>query len=398
MFTKVPIQHTLDYIEHKLKSTDEWKTTTKLDADEFMDLLKICVKNTYFTWRKTCFKQTEGSPMGSPISPIFCELFMQNLEEQVVKNNINIKFWKRYVDDTFSIIHARKAQQILKALNDFHPNVTFTMEMEENDRLSFLDVTVYRKDNGSLGYKVFRKPTHTNQYLNFASFHHKSQKIAVIDSLVTKALKLSDEDNLDDELKFITHILQGNHYPTTTINSRIDFLKNKAALPQTPKDDKWIALPYTGGLCKRLSRLLRNQLNTNIGYYPGQKLSTILYNFKDKKEKINCGIYQLKCKQCNSQYIGESERDIGIRLMEHEAHTRNNNVKLSAVALHMSQNPGHEIDKDSFGLLERETRYFPRKFKEALYIKKATSTMNSNDGRKINSIWTPTLLPLVKAP
>ncbi len=97
-------------------------------------------------------------------------------------------------------------------------------------------------------------------------------------------------------------------------------------------------------------------------------------------------------------YIRESERDIEIRLKEHKAHIQNNRTNLSAVALHMSLNPGHEIDKASFGLLERETRFFPRRFKEALYIRKAKNAMNSNGGRKINSIWTPTLLPLINIP
>lgn len=144
--------------------------------------------------------------------------------------------------------------------------------------------------------------------------------------------------------------------------------------------------------------MLRNRLDVNIGYYTGTKLSRFLYNFKDKKEKINCGIYKIKCQKCPQIYIGESERDIKVRLEEHEAHIRNNRTNLSAVAQHMADNPGHEIDKASFELVERETRYFHRKIKESLYIKKTQHCMNIKDGKKVNSIWIPTILPLMKTP
>ncbi len=227
------------------------------------------------------------------------------------------------------------------------------------------------------------------------------QNTNVIDTLVTRALKLSDDDNINDELEYVTEILKGNNYPINTIKSRIEYLQSKMYAPQPYKDKekKWIPLPYTGSICKRLSRLLRNKMNTNIGYYAGRKLSTLLYNFKDKRTPINCGIYELKCKPpCSMPYVGESERDIETRLKEHDSHTRHNRVQLSAIAKHMADNPGHELDKSSLRLLERETRYFARKFKEALFIKKANITMNANEGKKINPIWEPTLLPLIKFP
>ncbi|OXA56044.1 hypothetical protein Fcan01_09800 [Folsomia candida] len=399
MFTKVPIQETLNFIEHRLRTTNEWKKTTKLEVEDLMDLLKICAENTYFTWRGGLFKQTEGSPMGSPISAIFAELFMEFLEESLIKHNSDIKFWRRFVDDTFSIIKSRKAKQILKKLNNFHPNIKFTMEQEINNSLPFLDVLIHKKEDGTLTHKIYRKPTHTNQYLHFESYHHPSQKIAVIDTLTTRALRLCDTESVKDELNFVENILKQNHYPIKTVKGRIEQLKQRT--PQNRHNqqlEKWIALPYTGSMSKRLSKLLRNNVQVNIGYYTGTKLSSLLYNFKDKREKVNSGIYKIKCKQCPQVYIGESERNINKRLEEHESHIRNNRTNLSAVAQHMADNPGHEIDKASFGLLERETRYFHRKIKESLYIKKFPHTMNNRDGKKVNPIWIPTILPLMKIP
>jgi hypothetical protein len=38
--------------------------------------------------------------------------------------------------------------------------------MEEDSHLPFLNTDIYRRMDGSLGHKVYRKPTHTNLYMN----------------------------------------------------------------------------------------------------------------------------------------------------------------------------------------------------------------------------------------
>jgi hypothetical protein len=38
--------------------------------------------------------------------------------------------------------------------------------MEENNHLPFLDIDIYKRPDGTLGHIVYRKPTHTNLYLN----------------------------------------------------------------------------------------------------------------------------------------------------------------------------------------------------------------------------------------
>jgi hypothetical protein len=46
------------------------------------------------------------------------------------------------------------------------------METESEDHFPFLDLDIYRGPDGSLGHKVYRKPIHTNLYLNAKSHHH----------------------------------------------------------------------------------------------------------------------------------------------------------------------------------------------------------------------------------
>jgi retron-type reverse transcriptase len=103
LFTKVPKKETLEYIKQRLTDFDDLDNWTKLNTDEIMELLNICICSTYFKFNDNFFKQLEGTAMGSPISPIFAELFLQKLENNLIKNNRNIIVWRRYVDDVSTL-------------------------------------------------------------------------------------------------------------------------------------------------------------------------------------------------------------------------------------------------------------------------------------------------------
>ena len=44
-------------------------------------------------------------------------------------------------------------------------SIRFTMETEKDNKLAFLDTAVLREPDGRLTTSVYRKPTHTDQYL-----------------------------------------------------------------------------------------------------------------------------------------------------------------------------------------------------------------------------------------
>lgn len=70
--------------------------------------------------------------------------------------------FKHYIDETFVVwAHAKgKLEQLfLVFLNSIHPNIEFPMEVEPHGMLPFLNVLIYRKDDGSGGHRVYTKPT-----------------------------------------------------------------------------------------------------------------------------------------------------------------------------------------------------------------------------------------------
>ena len=74
-------------------------------------------------------------------------------------------------------------------LNSIDPMISFTMEKENNQQISFLDTIVSIK-NSFIVIDVFRKPTHTDRYLDFNSHHEKKQKISTASTLLNGACNL----------------------------------------------------------------------------------------------------------------------------------------------------------------------------------------------------------------
>lgn len=77
-------------------------------------------------------------------------------------------------------------------LNQFHPTIKFTSEMSRCS-IDFLDVTVFRKPDNSIGTKLFVKPTNTGQYLNAHSFH-QIESIAYSQALRMRLICSEKED------------------------------------------------------------------------------------------------------------------------------------------------------------------------------------------------------------
>jgi len=93
--------------------------------------------------------------MGSPVSVVIANLYMQIFEEQVIESApCKPKIWKRYVDDTFTILNRDRVDVSLQHLNSQQPSIRFTMEIGNNSKITFLNTSVYREPDGRLTISV----------------------------------------------------------------------------------------------------------------------------------------------------------------------------------------------------------------------------------------------------
>ena len=122
-----------------------------------MDLLNLFLTSTYFQYNGKHYKKLQGTAMGSPVSVVVAEIVTQNIEEQAVATYTRtVPLWLRYVDDTFAAVHKDGIDDSHEPLNRQNTDIQFTKEIEENDKIPFLDCLVTR-DNNKLKLDNLRK-------------------------------------------------------------------------------------------------------------------------------------------------------------------------------------------------------------------------------------------------
>ncbi|XP_072048871.1 uncharacterized protein [Amphiura filiformis] len=287
------------------------------------------------------------------------------------------KFWGRFVDDTLVIIDKNLIDEFTEHINNQHHAIKFTLDKESEGCLPMLDVSVSRDDVGNLSFKVYRKPTHTDQYLGFASNHPLQNKLGVIRTLCDRANSIvTKEEERTQELDKVRRSLAICGYEDW---SWVTARKKREPKPQSKNQSSQpkgsVSIPYIPGLSESIQRLLRsNGIITHIK--PTNTIRSVLVNTKDKTDKLDkCGVvYHIPCGDCTSSYIGESARSLRTRLVEH------GKTPSSPVNEHVSGS-AHSIDWEGVKILDREENWFRRGVKEAIQIKRNESDLNRDKGR-----------------
>ena len=84
LFTSVPIDPALKIIKDLLVKDPTLQDRTVIGIDDIILLLEFCLKNTYFSFQDQFFEQVEGVAIGSPVSPIVANLYMEYLEQKAL--------------------------------------------------------------------------------------------------------------------------------------------------------------------------------------------------------------------------------------------------------------------------------------------------------------------------
>ena len=107
-------------------------------------MLKFCLENTYFFFQGKYYKQVHGTAMGSQISPIVANLFMEEFESKAISTITNPpRLWLRYVDDKGVIQQVEYSQQFVHHINSIDYHIQFTKEIpSSHGSIQFLDTLV----------------------------------------------------------------------------------------------------------------------------------------------------------------------------------------------------------------------------------------------------------------
>ena len=84
LFTSVPIDPALNIIKNLLEEDDTLSNITVLSVQNIIELLGFCLHNTYVSFQNKFYEQVKGVAMGSPVSPIVANLYMEHLREKIL--------------------------------------------------------------------------------------------------------------------------------------------------------------------------------------------------------------------------------------------------------------------------------------------------------------------------
>ena len=307
-----------------------------MSIPQITSLLEFCLTQTYVLFQGKYYQQTQGAAMGSPISPLIANIFMEEFEVKALQSCPNPpSMWLRFVDDTFVINQAELSQDLLQHINTQDPHIQFTVEPTQQGSLPFLDTLVTIQPDNTLNTSVYRKPTHTDQYLHWDSNHHITAKQSVYNTLAHRAKTVSStQELLDKELSHIKTALQHCQFPTWALNQWEYKFKQPSQDNNTNTNNPsnsnnqdsnsnyktTIVVPYIPHTADRFKKLCKSR-GIQVYFKGTNTLRTTLGNHKDKdpKTKQTGLIYQYHCPHahCSSCYIGESGRSLGDWVKEH---------------------------------------------------------------------------------
>ena len=298
--------------------------------------------------------------------------------------------------DTFVVIKAANKQNFLDHINSFDHHIQFTSEDPRPDAsMSFLDILVTPGEDGSLSTTVYRKPTHTDLYMQQDSHHTISSKYTVIGTLHHRAKTISSSPQLlQQEEDHLYRILTRCKYPAWALNRVRIKMKTPAQRNQKRNNNSnknnqkgnynpYIVVQYYKGLSESMKRTC-NKHGVQVYFKGGNTIRNVLVAAKDKDPMLKKSgvIYRYKCDRvkCDEEYTGESSRTFGERFKEDQN---------APSPIHDHFNiTGHKISPDNFSIEGREDQNLMRTIKEALYIRVNNPSLNRNIGKyHLPHIW-----------
>src|SRR5215467_9467952 len=390
LFPSIPIKDTLEFLREILseKGSDEYVT-------EIMDILETTLQQNYFQFDKKIYILQDGLTMGNPLSSFLSNLYLCKIEQKLLESCEEFQkciFYARYIDDICMIFDGslEEFKKIVDFFNNQHPNIKVTFEEEKDSSISYLDLKLVRSETEII-FDIYRKPTNKEIYIKKESAHVYSQKVSpyyyMFNRLYTIPLLnsafLKEQNHIygvarehgfkEEEIMKIEQKVKKRIFETKKEITNL--------LPCDPdrKNKKTAVITFNNCITRGWRNSFR-KLHYKIAFKPGQQLYRLLRNNKDKIDVMKkAGVYAIEC-TCGKSYIGQTQRNIGIRFKEHKDAILKENLDYSGIAKHIILNETGSCGIKGHKMLHTNVRNTQLDFLESLEIHKNKNNVNLNSG------------------
>ena len=318
LYPSIPHEEGLATLKNALDARREKTVST----DSLMDLASLVLKNNFFEFNEEFYLQKQGTAIGTKMAPSYAILFMDALESAFLDSVAQKPLiWWRYIDDIFLVWeHGESAlRDFIAELNAFHPSVKFTSEWSYNC-INYLDVSVSKKEDGTLLTDLYTKPTDTHQYLHWTSCHPFYCKKLIPHSQALRLGRIcSERGKFDERCKDLENWLCERGYNRAMVKDQILSARrfSRKELLNKAKGSK----PYRVSLNITYHPVLRDTRKVlenihlllapdgkhrevfeeipMVGFRNAKSLKDFLVRAKLPKENVTLGCF--KCKKCNCQ-------------------------------------------------------------------------------------------------
>lgn len=257
MFTNIPVDLAINVIKKKSSSIE---SSTKIPFQLLEDMLRfVMVECAQFTCKSATYAQINGIGMGNAISPLIAKIVMSDLiSTQLPKLSHQPKFIRVYVDDTACCLRRSLVTEMLNVLNGYHEDIQFTMELETDGSINFLDITLIRNES-TIKTNWYKKPYASDRLLNYLSDHKRSTIVNVAKAHIITILKLSDGEFFQSNREQIINRLRLNNFPEIEI---LRLMNENYTLMRVSKkreaiNNKYGAVTHINGLTNRVNRAVK---------------------------------------------------------------------------------------------------------------------------------------------
>ena len=243
---------------------------------------------------------------------------------------------------------------------------------------------IEKLENEKFKTSVYRKPTFTGLLTNFKSFIPSSYKVALIKTLIHRIYHICSSWKIfHQNILEIEHILRKNSYPQKLIEREINkYLTNKLKTKEhnDKEDSSYFKLPYIGEtskstktkiqeICQKYCKKLKIKVCFSL-FKTGS-----IFTVKDQIPAYHRShvVYLYSCPGCGAKYIGETTRQLKVRVDEHLSDNKG-----SVIYQHISQNERCQSmsHTSAFKIIDTAPTEFQLKIKESIQIRLNRPSLN----------------------